>query len=78
MSNSLRYTPLANDTDELPQLMKGYTTSFIEYCLYKAYSLDQKDDTGDKHYQKAVMMQARCEKCFRAAWVMTNGLFRGL
>lgn len=57
MTNSLRYTPLANDSDELPQMMKGYTTSFIEYCLYKAYDLDQKKDQGDGHWQKAVAYQ---------------------
>jgi hypothetical protein len=57
MTNSIRYSPLVNDTDELPQIMKGYTTSFVEYCLYKAYSLDQKDEPADSHYQKAVLYQ---------------------
>lgn len=51
-TNSIRYIPLINDTDEVPQIMKSYTTSCIEYCLYKAYSLDQKDQTADGHFQK--------------------------
>lgn len=57
MTNSLRYTPLANDADELPQVMKGYTPSFIEYCLYKAYSLDQKDGPAESHWTKALTYQ---------------------
>ncbi len=57
MSNSIRYNPLVNDTDELPQILKGYTIGCIEYGLYKAYSLDQKDDIADRHFQKFVMYQ---------------------
>lgn len=54
---NLRYAPLVNDTDEVPLILKGYTTSCIEYVLHKAYSLDQKDDTADAHFQKFVLYQ---------------------
>lgn len=45
-------TQLTNDTDELPQFLKSYTTGCIEYVLYKAYTLDQKDTSAEPHYQK--------------------------
>ena len=45
-------TQLVNDSDELPQFLKGYTTGCVEYGLYRAKSLDQKDQAGDSHYQK--------------------------
>lgn len=44
------FTPLTDDADELPQFLKGYTTGCIEYILYRAYDLDQKDTIADKHY----------------------------
>jgi hypothetical protein len=43
---------LVNDTDELPQYLKGYTSGCLEYCLYKAYDLDQKQDIAESHYKK--------------------------
>ena len=54
---NLLYTPLVNDSDEVPLILKGYTTSCIEYVLYKAYSLDQKDDPADGHFQKFLTYQ---------------------
>lgn len=47
----LRFTPLVNDTDELPQSMKAYTTPIVEYCLGVAYGLDQKDTESQQHMQ---------------------------
>lgn len=47
-------TQLVEDTDELPQFLKPYTTGCIEYVLYKAYDLDQKDTVADKHYAKVL------------------------
>ena len=48
---STRFTPLVNDSDELQQTLKAYTTSCIEYCLSVAYGLDQKDSQSQQHYQ---------------------------
>lgn len=39
-------TPLSNDTDELPVVMRGYTKSFIDYALSQAYYMDGKNDLG--------------------------------
>lgn len=46
-----RFTPLVNDSDELTQTLKAYTTAFTEYCLGVAYGLDQKDAESQQHYQ---------------------------
>lgn len=46
-----RFTPLVNDSDELPQSMKAYTTPIVEYCLGVAYGLDQKDAESQQHNQ---------------------------
>ena len=46
---STRYTPLVNDSDELTQTLKAYTTSCVEYCLGVAYGLDQKDTQSQQH-----------------------------
>lgn len=46
-----RFTPLVNDSDELTQTLKAYTTSCIEYGLSVAYGLDQKDTESQQHYQ---------------------------
>jgi hypothetical protein len=54
MTYAQRFVPLTNDTDELPQTLKGYTTSFTEYCLGVAYGLDQKDAESQQHYQLAM------------------------
>jgi hypothetical protein len=48
---SQRLAPLVNDSDELTQTLKGYTTAFTEYCLGVAYGLDQKDAESQQHYQ---------------------------
>jgi len=46
-----RFTPLANDSDELTQTLKSYTSAFVEYSLGVAYGLDQKDQESGQHYQ---------------------------
>ncbi len=46
-----RFTPLVNDSDELPQTLKAYTTGCIEYCLAVAYGLDNKDTETQLHQQ---------------------------
>lgn len=43
-----RFTPMVNDSDELTQTLKAYTTAFVEYGLAQAYGVDQKQDY-DKH-----------------------------
>lgn len=48
---STRFTPLVNDSDELTQTLKAYTTSCVEYCLGVAYGLDQKDTQSQQHMQ---------------------------
>ena len=44
---------LSNETDELPTSMKGYTKSFVDYCLAQAYYLDGKSDDGDRYLVSA-------------------------
>ena len=39
---------LSNETDELPVAMRGYTRSFVDYCLAQAYYLDAKETAGDR------------------------------
>lgn len=51
MTYAQRFTPLVNDSDELTQTLKAYTTAFTEYCLGVAYGLDQKDAESQQHYQ---------------------------
>ena len=46
-----RFTPLVNDSDELTQTLKAYTTAFVEYSLGVAYGLDQKDAESQQHMQ---------------------------
>lgn len=46
-----RFTPLSEDSDEVTQTLKAYTTSCVEYCLSVAYGLDQKDAESGQHYQ---------------------------
>lgn len=46
-----RFTPLVNDSDELTQTLKAYTTAFTEYCVATAYGLDQKDSDYQLHMQ---------------------------
>lgn len=43
------FTPLVEDSDELSVTLRGYTTACNEYCLYKAYDMDQKTDQADRH-----------------------------
>jgi hypothetical protein len=52
MSLGKLHTVLVDDGDELPQFLKGYTTSCIEYLLYRAYDLDQKTESADRHYAR--------------------------
>lgn len=53
-----RFAPLINDSDELTQTLKAYTTSCVEYCLSVAYGLDQKDIQQQEHFQKFVSTEA--------------------
>lgn len=50
-------TQLVNETDELAQFLRGYTTGCIEYVLYRAYDLDQKDNQADKHFNRHKVTQ---------------------
>ena len=40
------YENLADDTDELPSMMKNYTKTFIDYCESKALNKDNKSDVA--------------------------------
>jgi len=50
-------TRLVNDSDELPLSLRSYTTSCIEYVLYKAFDNDLKRDYAGDHYGKFVKLQ---------------------
>lgn len=50
-------TPMTSDSDELAQFLRSYTRGCIEYCLYKAKDLDQKDTEADRNYQKHLMIK---------------------
>lgn len=50
-----RNTPLVNDTDELPFTLRSYTTSCVNYALYRAYDKDNKSDQADKYYGKFLL-----------------------
>lgn len=50
-------TRLVDDTDELPLSLRSYTTSCIEYVLYRAFDNDQKRDYATDHYQKFAKLQ---------------------
>lgn len=39
---------MTNETDEIPNSMKGYTKGFVDYCLSQAYNKDNKFDQGAK------------------------------
>lgn len=43
-------TPLVNDSDSLPVVLRAYTTGCIEYILYRAYDNDLKPEDADRHY----------------------------
>jgi hypothetical protein len=45
-------TRLVDDSDELPLSLRSYTTSCVEYCLYRAFDNDQKRDYATDHYGK--------------------------
>lgn len=47
-----RNTPLVNETDELPFSLRSYTTSCVNYCLYRAYDKDNKGEQADKYWTK--------------------------
>lgn len=48
---------LTDDDDPLPQYLRGYTAGCMEYALYRAKSLDLKDDAAEKHYLKFIKSQ---------------------
>lgn len=45
-------TRLVDDGDELPLSLRSYTTSCVEYTLYKAFDQDLKRDYADDHWNK--------------------------
>lgn len=49
---------MTEDSDELSQFLRGYTRGCLEYCLYRAKNLDQKDADADKHYAKHLGIKA--------------------
>ena len=51
MTYAQRFSPLVNDSDELTQTLKAYTTAFVEYAVATAYGNDQKDADYQIHYQ---------------------------
>lgn len=57
LTYALRFTPLVNDSDELTQTLKAYTTSCVEYALSVAYGLDQKDTESQQHFQVFNMLK---------------------
>lgn len=50
-----RNTPLVNDTDEMPYSLRSYTTSCVNYTLYRAYDNDNKGEQADKYYNKFLL-----------------------
>jgi hypothetical protein len=50
-----RNTPLVNDTDEMPFTLRSYTTSCVNYVLYRAYDNDNKGEQADKYYNKYLL-----------------------
>jgi len=50
-------TRLTNDSDELPLSLRSYTTSCIEYTLYRAFDNDNKKEDADGHFNKFVKSQ---------------------
>lgn len=50
-------TRLVDDVDELPLSLRSYTTSCIEYVLYRAFDNDQKREYATDHYQKFAKLQ---------------------
>ena len=42
-------TQLVNDTDELPVIFRAYTTSCINYVLFRAYANDTKPDLAQQY-----------------------------
>ncbi len=46
-------TPMVNDTDELPFPMRGYTKSFVDYGLGKAYQKDGKPNEANTRFADA-------------------------
>lgn len=57
LTYSKRTTILVDDTDELPVSLRAYTTGCIDYCLYRAYSNDQKDTEAQGSYAKFLNSQ---------------------
>jgi hypothetical protein len=47
-----QYSPLVNDTDELPSVMRDYTKSFVDYMQAQALNKDGKN--GDAKEQEAI------------------------
>jgi hypothetical protein len=52
-----RNTPLVDENDDLPFSLRSYTTSCVNYVLYRAYDLDNKGEQADKYYNKYLISQ---------------------
>ena len=50
---SKRSSLLDDDTDTLPEFLRSYTSSFVNYCVSEAYYSDKQTDLGDRYLTKA-------------------------
>lgn len=50
---SKRSTLLDDDTDTLPEFLRSYTNTFVNYCVSEAYYSDKQTDLGDRYLSKA-------------------------
>lgn len=53
---------LVNETDNLPQPMRGYTNGFVEYALGQAYQKDNKPDVAQLHLNNAMVNLEKFKK----------------
>jgi hypothetical protein len=51
---SKRNTVLSDEADELPLSLRAYTTSCIDYALYRAYNNDQKTQEAESSYARFI------------------------
>lgn len=49
-----QFTPLDSDGDELPQVMRAYSKSFVDYCVAQAYGVDNKPEIQKMMLQDAI------------------------
>lgn len=48
---------LINENDELPMSLRSYTTSCVNYILYRAYAQDTKPDLAEQYYTKFIQQR---------------------